>query len=43
VVVRLGHYKGAEIGERSLHRALQLLMEAVPRVREPWQPPSANN
>ena len=40
VVVRLGHYKGSEIGERALRRALQLLMEAVPQLRQPWQPGS---
>jgi hypothetical protein len=38
--VRLGHYKGAEAGEKSLRRSLELLMEAVPQVRDPWQPPS---
>jgi CubicO group peptidase (beta-lactamase class C family) len=31
VVVRLGHYKGAEPGEAALSKALALLMEAVPR------------
>jgi CubicO group peptidase (beta-lactamase class C family) len=31
VVVRLGHYKGAEAGEAALSKALALLMEAVPR------------
>jgi len=41
VVVRLGHYKGAEQGERALRRALELLMQAVPQVRQPWQPPFA--
>ncbi len=40
VVVRLGHYKGAQAGEKSLRRALELLMEAVPQVRDPWKPPS---
>jgi len=30
VVVRLGHYKGAEAGERALNRALTLLLEALP-------------
>jgi len=40
VVVRLGHYKGAEQGERALRRALELLMQAVPQVRQPWQPAS---
>jgi hypothetical protein len=41
VVVRLGHYKGAEAGEKSLRRALELLMEALPQVRDPWQPPTS--
>jgi CubicO group peptidase (beta-lactamase class C family) len=40
VVVRLGHYKGAAAAERSLARALELLMAAVPPVRAAWQPPS---
>jgi CubicO group peptidase (beta-lactamase class C family) len=31
VVVRLGHYKGEQAGERALSKALALLMEAVPR------------
>ncbi len=31
VVVRLGHYKGARVGSRSFRRALELLMEAIPR------------
>ena len=30
VVVRLGHYKGAQAGGEALRRALELLMEAVP-------------
>jgi CubicO group peptidase (beta-lactamase class C family) len=30
VVVRLGHYKGAEAGQKGLSNALALLMEAVP-------------
>ena len=30
VVVRLGHYRGAQAGGRALRRALALLMEAVP-------------
>jgi CubicO group peptidase (beta-lactamase class C family) len=30
VVVRLGHYKGEEAGDRALDRALALLVEAVP-------------
>ncbi len=41
VVVRLGHYKGQEHGDRALKRALSLLMEAVPQVREAWQPARA--
>jgi hypothetical protein len=39
VVVRLGHYKGSEAGDQALERALDLLMRAVPQVREPWTPP----
>lgn len=31
VVVRLGHYKGAETAEQSLNQTLALLMEAVPK------------
>ncbi len=31
VVVRLGHYKGSEPGDKSFKRALALLMEVVPR------------
>jgi CubicO group peptidase (beta-lactamase class C family) len=31
VVVRLGHYKGAQQGDASFHKALALLMEAIPR------------
>jgi CubicO group peptidase (beta-lactamase class C family) len=31
VVVRLGHYKGADAGEKALSSALALLMEAVPK------------
>jgi CubicO group peptidase (beta-lactamase class C family) len=42
VVVRLGHYKGSGAGERSLRRALEVLMGAVPQRRQPWQPPSAD-
>lgn len=30
VVVRLGHYKGASVGGKSLRRALTMMMEAVP-------------
>jgi CubicO group peptidase (beta-lactamase class C family) len=33
VVVRLGHFKGAESGFRSLQNALALLMEAIPKKR----------
>ena len=31
VVVRLGHFKGAAAGEKSLSTALALLLEAVPQ------------
>ena len=31
VVVRMGHYKGEEAGEKGLKKALSLLMEAVPQ------------
>ncbi|HTO83945.1 MAG TPA: serine hydrolase [Methylomirabilota bacterium] len=41
VVVRLGHYKGERAGEAALWRSLQLLMQAVPQSRAPWQPPPA--
>ena len=40
VVVRLGHYKGEQAGEAALWRSLQLLMQAVPQARAPWQPPA---
>ncbi len=40
VVVRIGHYKGAEEGAKALNRALALLMEAVPEVRPAWNPPA---
>jgi CubicO group peptidase (beta-lactamase class C family) len=43
VVVRLGHYKGSEAGEKALRHALELLMEAVPQLRPPWQPPSVRD
>jgi CubicO group peptidase (beta-lactamase class C family) len=42
VVVRLGHAKGDDEGYPAFARALALLMEAVPQVREPWQPSSGN-
>jgi CubicO group peptidase (beta-lactamase class C family) len=35
VVVRLGHYKGEGIGTNALSNALHLLMQAVPRARQP--------
>jgi CubicO group peptidase (beta-lactamase class C family) len=41
VVARLGHYKGSPTAEAALRRSLELLMQAVPQVREPWQPPAA--
>ncbi len=31
VVVRLGHYKGSEVGAKALNKALAILMEAVPK------------
>jgi CubicO group peptidase (beta-lactamase class C family) len=31
VVVRLGHYKGSEVGSASFRKALAMLMDAVPR------------
>ena len=40
VVVRLGHYKGESGSGRSLYRALELLMQAVPQIRDPWVPPA---
>ena len=40
VVVRMGHYKGARDGQKALIKSLALLMEAIPPVREPWQPPA---
>ncbi|RPI41207.1 MAG: class C beta-lactamase-related serine hydrolase, partial [Hyphomicrobiaceae bacterium] len=40
VVVRLGHYKGDTLGVRALARALQLSMQGVPQLRDPWQPSS---
>jgi CubicO group peptidase (beta-lactamase class C family) len=41
VVVRLGHYKGQQAGEQALRHALEILMQAVPQVREPWEAPPA--
>jgi len=41
-VVRIGHYKGADVGEAALRKSLALLMEAIPEVRPPWQPPKAS-
>jgi hypothetical protein len=40
-VVRIGHYKGADVGEAALRKSLALLMQAIPEVRPPWQPPKA--
>ena len=40
VVVRMGHYRGADSGTKALRRALELLMQAVPPVRAAWQPPA---
>ena len=42
VAVQLGHAKGDDEGYPAFARALALLMEAVPQVREPWQPSSGN-
>jgi CubicO group peptidase (beta-lactamase class C family) len=33
VVVRLGHFKGADVGEQSFKKSLALLMQAVPQRR----------
>ena len=33
VIVRMGHFPGAQVGARDLQRALALLMEAIPRSR----------
>ena len=30
VVVRLGHYKGSQVGRKALGKSLALLMKAVP-------------
>lgn len=38
VVVRLGHAKGDDEAYPALERALDLLMKAIPQVRDPWQP-----
>ena len=40
VVVRLGHYKGEEHAAKSLARALELLLEAVPQTRAAWDVPT---
>lgn len=34
VVVRLGHYKGAAKGEEAFGRALELLLQAIPRIED---------
>lgn len=39
VVVRLGHYKGQGRAEQALAAALERLLQAVPQVQPPWQPP----
>jgi CubicO group peptidase (beta-lactamase class C family) len=31
-IVRLGHYKGADAGEKALKKAIEIILEAVPRV-----------
>jgi CubicO group peptidase (beta-lactamase class C family) len=33
VIVRLGHYKGADAGDEALKKAIKIILEAVPRVR----------
>ena len=38
VVVRLGHYKGQDVGTTALWNALRLLRDSVPQAREAWQP-----
>ncbi len=43
VVVKLGHYSGQKASDEALGNALKLLMEAVPQVREPWQPPAESH
>ncbi len=40
VVVRLGHYKGEEHAAKSLARALEQLVAAVPEVRKEWKVPA---
>jgi CubicO group peptidase (beta-lactamase class C family) len=35
VVVRMGHFPGAQVGFQDLKRAQSLLMEAIPRSRSP--------
>lgn len=40
VIVRMGHYKGAAVGEEAMKRGLAMLMKAVPKVREAWVPPA---
>ncbi|MEO7966445.1 MAG: serine hydrolase [Gemmatimonadaceae bacterium] len=39
VVVRLGHFKGATIGEKGLAAALAALMRGVPEQHPVWDPP----
>ena len=29
-IVRLGHYKGAEVGKEALRNAIKIILEAVP-------------
>ena len=41
VVVRMGHYKGELEGVEALSKALALLMQVVPQVRQPWQVPAS--
>ena len=40
VVVRLGHYQGEAHAAKSLARALEFLVDAVPQTRAAWEVPS---
>ena len=42
VVVRLGHDAGEDSGNYALKEALELLMQAVPQVREPRELPATS-
>jgi ribulose 1,5-bisphosphate carboxylase large subunit-like protein len=32
-IVRLGHFKGAQAGEKALKKSIEIILEAVPRVQ----------